>query len=300
MINLEWFRTFKTVFEKGNMTAAAETLFISQPGVSLHLSSLENHIGYKLFDRLPRILIPTERAKLLYNSVIDPLVRLEEAEQIFQKNNDEDRPTLTLGMCFETFQETLEKHVAELPVNLILEFDEYRKLLEKLEKGLIDLVVTPRKIEKRDISFKSFSKENIIIIAGKGTESDGFYKAMESGELQQVLKWLKHQRWYGITGDNEHLKRFWIQNFNEHPDFRPNYIVPNIHSIIRCLSESPGLAVIPDFLCTKQLGVGSLTTLWKGVSPLSNTIYFARNRKELHGELIDFVEEIIRMEMPKS
>ncbi|MDC7235658.1 MAG: LysR family transcriptional regulator [Spirochaetales bacterium] len=298
MINLEWFRTFKTVFEKGNMTSAAESLYISQPGVSLHLSSLENHIGFKLFDRLPRKLVPTERAKLLYNSIIDPLLKLEEAEQTFQKNNDEDRPTLTIGMCFETFQLILEKHIPHIPANLILEFDEYRKLLEKLEQGLIDLVVTPRKIEKRDVTYTAFSQENILIVAGKDTDTGGFYKAQETGNPSQVLDWLMQQKWYGITGDNEHLKRFWKRNFDEHPAFRPNYIVPNIHSIIRCLSHSSGLAVIPDFLCLEQIKEGVLQPLWKGHTPLNNTLYFARNKQELHPDLINLIENIIRDEMP--
>lgn len=85
MINLEWFRTFKTIYEKKSMTAAAQALFISQPGASLHLSSLENHIGHKLFNRAPRKLIPTEQGKLLYNALIDPIQRLEEVEKNFRK-----------------------------------------------------------------------------------------------------------------------------------------------------------------------------------------------------------------------
>ncbi len=46
--NLEWFRTFKAIYETGTLSAAAQQLFISQPGVSLHLNSLEAYTGYKL------------------------------------------------------------------------------------------------------------------------------------------------------------------------------------------------------------------------------------------------------------
>lgn len=51
MVNLEWCRTFKAIYKTGTLTGAAEILFISQPGVSLHLSSLETYVGNKLFDR---------------------------------------------------------------------------------------------------------------------------------------------------------------------------------------------------------------------------------------------------------
>ncbi|HCU46755.1 MAG TPA: LysR family transcriptional regulator, partial [Sphingobacterium sp.] len=47
MVNLEWCRTFKAIYKTGTLTGAAEILFISQPGVSLHLSSLETYVGNK-------------------------------------------------------------------------------------------------------------------------------------------------------------------------------------------------------------------------------------------------------------
>ncbi|RYY15895.1 MAG: LysR family transcriptional regulator, partial [Chitinophagaceae bacterium] len=104
MLNLEWFRTFKAIYETGNLTAAAQLLFISQPGVSLHLNSLEAYTGHKLFDRDTRKLVPTERGIILYNSILDPLNKLVEAEQSFFRNAAGDKPTITVGMGVETFE----------------------------------------------------------------------------------------------------------------------------------------------------------------------------------------------------
>jgi DNA-binding transcriptional LysR family regulator len=77
MVNLEWYRTFKAIYKTGTLTGAAVELFISQPGVSLHLSSLENYVGYKLFNRTGRKMIPTERGKVLYNFIVNALSKLE-------------------------------------------------------------------------------------------------------------------------------------------------------------------------------------------------------------------------------
>ena len=85
-------------------------LFISQPGVSLHLSSLENYVGYKLFDRTGRKMIPTEKGKVLYNFIIDAVTKLEDAEKNFQRSTEKNTPTISIGMCFETFQITLEQY----------------------------------------------------------------------------------------------------------------------------------------------------------------------------------------------
>ena len=102
MVNLEWFRTFKTIYETGSLTSAASQLFISQPGVSLHLNSLEAHVGNKLFDRGTRKMIPTEHGNMLYNSIVDAIKKVnpntkavirthsEEAADIFIKQGIKD------------------------------------------------------------------------------------------------------------------------------------------------------------------------------------------------------------------
>jgi len=228
---------------------------------------------------------------------VDPMNRLMDAEKNFQKSTRKDTPTLTIGMCFETFQETLEKHVPNFDFDLILEFGDYRELLQKMQKGIIDLVSTPHKIEGIDVTYRPFSQENIVLVAGKDADTKGFSNALDSGN-EALTRWLKSQKWYGITGDNEHLRRFWQQNFGTHPDFRPNYIVPNIHSIVASLTRGPGLGVIPDFLCLKEVKRGDLTILWRGHTPLTNTLYLARKKDGLHQTQLDQIETIMKQEMP--
>ncbi len=45
MVNLEWYRTFKSVYKNGNFSLAAKELFISQPAVSQQIVMLEAHVG---------------------------------------------------------------------------------------------------------------------------------------------------------------------------------------------------------------------------------------------------------------
>ena len=293
MTNLEWFRTFKAIYEKGSMTAAANHLMSSQPGVSLHLSSLENHVGYKLFQRRPRLLIPTERGKQLYNAIVDPIKRLEEIEMKSQRGPAEDRPTITLGMCFETFQQSLEAALPDLPCNLILEFGDYRELLHKLENRVTDLVVSPHNPELRGVKYEAFSQENIVVVAGKGTRPFDFQEAT----VAQRLKWLNEQQWYGIAGDNDHTQRFWKQNFNQAPNFRPNYVVPNFNSILRSLARAPGVAIVPDFLCRESIQNGEVSIIWRGDKPLTNKLYFARHKSSPNESALQLIMRQIRSEM---
>src|SRR5690606_29503137 len=174
MVNLEWYRTFKAIYKTGTLTGAADSLFISQPGVSLHLSSLEAYVGYKLFDRTGRKMIPTERGKVLFNAILEPLTKLEDVEKNFQKSTEKHTPTISVGMCFETFQSTLEQYVSTLPFNLIISFGEYPEMLDQLDKGILDLIITPKKGISPNIQHEAFSSEQIILVGGNEVDTDSF------------------------------------------------------------------------------------------------------------------------------
>ncbi|HSD08992.1 LysR family transcriptional regulator [Flavobacterium sp.] len=291
MVNLEWYRTFKYIYKTGTLTGAAEMLFISQPGVSLHLSSLENYVGYKLFDRTSRKMVPTEKGKVLYNFISDALCKLEEAEKNFQRSTERNTPTISIGMCFETFQITLEPYLSSFPFNVIIQFGEYPEMIENLEKGILDLIITPQMIVKNTIDYKAFSSETIVLISGNQVDSTEFKTFIDQKNFHAKELWLKQQKWFGTTGDMEHLRNFWQLNFNKNADFRPNYIVPNLNSIVRCLSDSNGLAVIPDFLCKTEIENGKIKLLWQGKTPLKNTLYFANKKKTIYTEEIKMIKE---------
>ncbi|MBE9583591.1 LysR family transcriptional regulator [Mucilaginibacter sp. JRF] len=297
MTNLEWFRTFKAIYETGSLTGAADKLYISQPGVSLHLSSLENYVGYKLFDRSSRRMVPTERAKVLYNFVLEPMLKLEKAEELFSRTTEKEKPTISIGMCFETFQFTLEPYLPKLPFNVIIKFGEYPEMLSDLDNGVLDMIITPQKGDYKNLQFKAFSKERIMLVAGNQTDATIFKQHIAAANYSAAEDWLQTQTWYGTAGDMEHLRRFWHQNFGKRPGFKPNFIVPNLSSIIRCLNGNSGLAVIPDFLSKREIEKGQIFPLWQGHNIIENTLYFAARKKTMYAEEIKQIEEIFEKEM---
>ena len=294
MVNLEWYRSFKAIYKTGTLTGAAESLFISQPGVSLHLSSLESYVGYKLFERTGRKMVPTEKGKILYNFVVEPLSKLEDAEKHFQKSTEKHTPTISIGMCFETFQITLEQYISTLPFNVIIRFGEYREMLDQLDKGILDLIITPQKGNSPNIMHEAFSSETIVLVGGANTDDHLFKALVKKNDLSAIEIWLKEQKWYGTAGDMEHLLRFWQLNFGKHADFRPNYIVPNLNSIVRCLSGGKGLAIIPDFLCKKEVEDGKIKVIWEGKEKLKNTLYFGTRKNTQYTTEIELIKKLFK------
>lgn len=58
--------SFCTVVEQGSLTKASEVLYCSQPALSKQIHSLEQEIGYPLFDRTGKKMLLNGNGKLLY------------------------------------------------------------------------------------------------------------------------------------------------------------------------------------------------------------------------------------------
>jgi DNA-binding transcriptional LysR family regulator len=299
MVNLEWYRTFVAIYEKKTLTKAAKRLYASQPGVSVHLNALESYTGKKLFKRTSRSIVPTEEGKQLYDYIIDSIQKLEKAEQHFKKTSQNLKSAVNIGMCTETFQSILEPEVPKLNFNLVAKFGEHSNLINDLNNGILDLIITAKTIQNTGfISYEGFSEENIWLVAGNRTKISSIQSLIETKKFLGLENALKKEIWYSASNEMEHFRRFWFDNFKKRPDFNPNFILPNIGSIIRCLENNVGFAVIPDFLVKEAIASKKIILIWQGVKKVSNTLYFAtRNDLQVKAET-EQVKAIFRKKMP--
>lgn len=298
MVNMEWYRTFVAIYEKNTLTKAAETLYTSQPGVSVHLNSLEAYIGKKLFERTSRRMIPTEEGKQLYNFVIDAIRKLEKAEQHFKKTLKDQIPSINIGMCTETFQTILESEIPSLEFNLLAKFGDHQELIKDLNNGILDLVITPKFNNKTSlVEYEAFTTETIIMVAGNKSDLKNITSLITKNNVSDLERILKDQVWYSASNEMEHFRRFWYENFKNRADFKPNYILPNISSIIRCLENSDGFAIVPDFLVKESLGSNKIKFVWSGTKEVSNTLYFATRTDLKYKKEIEIIMQIFKTKM---
>ncbi|WP_174875330.1 LysR family transcriptional regulator [Vogesella oryzae] len=72
---------FKAVIELGTVTAAANYLHIAQPAVSRLIASLEEAVGFPLFERIKGRLQPTSQGRAFYLEVDRAFVGMERLRQ---------------------------------------------------------------------------------------------------------------------------------------------------------------------------------------------------------------------------
>lgn len=81
-MNLRQIEAFRAAMEFGSATAASEVLHITQPAVSRLVSDLELAVGFQLFERRARGLVPTQDAHTLYAEVKRSFVGMERIGQV--------------------------------------------------------------------------------------------------------------------------------------------------------------------------------------------------------------------------
>ena len=299
MVNLEWYRTFKEIYENGTLTKASIALYASQPGVSVHLNALEAYVGKKLFERTSRKMIPTEDGKFLYEYIIESLKKLEIAEQHFKKTTQEKNPSLNIGMCSEMFQLIIEPEIPKLDFDLVARFGAHTDLIKDLNNGILDLVITPEKQNEKKslVAYVPFSKERIVLIAGTKTDTTTIQKHIKAKDLIKLENELLKNIWYSSSNEMEHFRRFWFDNFKKKPAFKPNYILPNLTSIIRCLNNGNGLALVPDFLCREEVLRNEINVVWEGKVKTENTLYFASRSDLKYKKELDTIKNIFTSKM---
>jgi DNA-binding transcriptional LysR family regulator len=88
---------FHRVIQSGTVTGAADTLSISQPAVSRMLQQAEKRLGFRLFARQNKRLIPTTEAQTLFLEVANVFAAIEQAQRLADELRDGEAGLLTLA-----------------------------------------------------------------------------------------------------------------------------------------------------------------------------------------------------------
>ena len=96
-IDLELYRVFKEVALAGNISRAAERLFVSQSATSQAILQLEKRIGGKLFNRSVHGVELTVEGKTLFSYVNDALSLIENGENEFSRMKDLETGSIRIG-----------------------------------------------------------------------------------------------------------------------------------------------------------------------------------------------------------
>jgi DNA-binding transcriptional LysR family regulator len=290
MVNLEWYRTFKSVYKNGNFSRAAKELFISQPAVSQQVSMLEAHVGYKLFNRKSKGVEPTEYAKLLNNLIIEALDRLENVENGFRAKAFNANRLISIG---------ISKHLMSSLGSALLskfEFIDFSfhgndALFELVDSKKLDFAIVTKQYDTFDTIQKKLGEIKQIIVGSTNIDASELKSKIKIKDFDSIEHWLNEQKWFSHDGGIPHIKLFWLYVFNKkRPSMIPNYIIPSEYEMIEMLSKNTGIAVVWNINAKNLIEEKRVQLLWNSKQMPSTDVFLLSGKNDNLNVIFENIE----------
>ena len=143
-MDLRRLRYLVTVADEGHITRAAERLGLQQPPLTRQIRSLEDELGVRLFERLPRGVKPTEAGRAVVEEARAILARAERLGDLARRAARGEQGRLAVGVtssgAFHPFvaQQIRAFRTAAPGVQLALAEDGTPELIRGLEEERLD------------------------------------------------------------------------------------------------------------------------------------------------------------------
>lgn len=256
--NLSLYHIFLSVANHGNITKAAEELFISQPAISKAIQKLEENLGVPLFIRSTRGVKLTYEGTLLYEEVSKAFHSIRIGEEQIKQSKDLGIGHLTIGvsttLCKYVLLPYLKKYIENYPhVRVSIACQSTHETLKLLDSGKIDIGLVGRPTDLRSMEFHTLKRIEDIFVATSTYQSNlkmhADYK--EENPLESATLMLL---------DKENITRQYVDDYLHSSILNPSNLieVTSMDLLIEFAKISLGIAcVIKDFV-QKELATGEL------------------------------------------
>ncbi len=168
-MNLKQIEAFTAVAEEGSFSKAAKQLFLTQPTVSAHVSSLEQELGVCLFVRNTKEVSLSEDGKKLHGYAKQMIVLQREIETVFNRTRKETSHCMHIAASSVPSQYLLPQILAKFSELYpgerfkIAETDS-AKVVEQVINGNADIGFTGTVLEKKYCRYIPFYQDELVII----------------------------------------------------------------------------------------------------------------------------------------
>lgn len=211
-VKLELYRVFKEVAEAGNITAAAQTLFISQSAVSQSIKQLEAELQTRLFARNSRGVTLTADGRMLYEYVRSAMGLLETGEEKLSQSRDLQMGHLTIGasdtVTSQFLLPYLDRFHRQYPaIHIQIISGRSHKILGLLQSGKVDIAFASTPQEGASLETFPCLATHSIFVAGAEypCDFDHVYTLEEIARFPLILLERK-------ASSRLYLEKYFLQN----------------------------------------------------------------------------------------
>jgi DNA-binding transcriptional LysR family regulator len=173
VMELRHLRYFVAIAEERSFTAAAERLWVAQPGLSTQIRRLETELGVRLFERHPRGVDLTEAGELFLERARATLAAADAASSVGSDVKGGLAGTLRVGLATPTRWKAtaalLERFAGEHDgVELTVLEGDGGTLWRDLREGRLDAVIAPSSFASPDLRTLKLGTEPWAVLVAEG------------------------------------------------------------------------------------------------------------------------------------
>lgn len=194
-MNLKQLEAFVSVGEERSFSKAAKTLFLTQPTVSAHISSLEQELGVRLFVRNTKEVRLSVDGERLFGYAKQMTALQREIEYTFDRTRKESSHCIHIAASSVPSQYLLPQILAKFSEKYpkeqfkILETDSAR-VVEQVVNGTVDVGFTGTVLEKKNCRYFPFYQDELVVIT---PNSEKFRMMQTESNLRTERQWIQEE-----------------------------------------------------------------------------------------------------------
>ena len=279
-MNLKQLEAFVQIADSGSFSKAAKELFLTQPTISAHISTLEKELNTRLFVRNTKEVRLSDSGSVLYDYAKQMIVLQKKIEDAFAVREEKSQQCITIAASTIPAQYLLPGILAKFNEKCpnqqfkIIETDS-AKVVEQVVNHTVDVGFTGTVIDKRLCKYIPFYQDELVIIA-PNTEK---YRALqnENRDATWIVDEALIMREEGSGTRKEAEKQ--LRKIGLSPS-RLNVIasMENPEAIKRAVSSGMGISIISRLAAEEEISKGKLLALQISTEDLRRDINVIYNR----------------------
>mgnify|MGYP004473488175 FL=1 len=259
-MNLKQLEAFVKVAEGGSFSKAAKALYLTQPTISAHISSLEKELNVRLFVRNTKEVSLSEDGKELYQYAYQMVELEKKIEEMFSADARKGAKCITIASSTIPAQYLLPDILAKFNEKYpreqfkIMETDS-AKVVEMVVSHMADLGFTGTVLEKKHCKYIPFYNDELVLI----TPNNEKFRALK--ETEDNLGWLQTE---GIimreegSGTRKETERLLKNMGIIMEDLNVVASIENSETIKRSVKSGMGVTVISRLAAQEDIESGAV------------------------------------------
>ena len=275
-LELSLIEVFCCVYEEGSFSKAALRLRCSQPTVSGHIKNLESYIGARLFDRLPRRIVPTRAGQILYRHGRTILIEKEAATQELNKLLNRIEGTLSIWSSTIPGDYLLPQLIAafhsKVPaVKVEMRMSDSKDVCNQVLEGKAELGFIGARLDAVGLELRHFATDELVLVVPNNREWRHVHRVALSDLATRP--WIAREPGSGTRLAFERKSGMSFEDFNVVGCFGSSSAVKE------ALKAGLGISIVSILAVKSEIAIGSLKSVEiDRVTPIERDLFVAVNR----------------------